>query len=361
MLNNKKTLILLKQGSNYGSSIFKKSSGLFNSAQFLQKSLIKHLGIEVELEIAIDGNDIDRRIVKHKPKYCILEAIWVTPKKLEELTLLHPNVNFIVRIHSKVPFLSNEGIAIEWIKEYQKIKNVALSFNNKETSNDFKNIGIYNEYLPNLYKDVEVECSIFSKFFKIFSFWKNNKPSKIINIGCFGSIRPLKNQLLQAFAAIRFAELNNKILHFHINGSRMEQKGEVNLRNIRSLFKESKHKLIEHPWLPHAEFVEVIKNMDLGLQVSFTESFNIVSADFVISKVPIVVCEDINWISPLSVTKSDNSVNDIVRAMRKVYVNKEKVVKENLKYLDTYNQNSICTWKRFYGKSWGFGKIKSYI
>jgi hypothetical protein len=72
-------------------------------------------------------------------------------------------------------------------------------------------------------------------------------PKGTINIGCFGAIRPMKNHLMQAVAAIEFAEKNNLILRFHINAGRIESNGSNSLKNVKSLFGHiPKHHLIEH-------------------------------------------------------------------------------------------------------------------
>ena len=101
------------------------------------------------------------------------------------------------------------------------------------------------------------------------------KDKNVLNIGCFGAIRPLKNQLYQAVAAIEFANSINKKLHFHVNIARVENNGDPVLKNLRNLFiNNPKHKLVEHSWLTHEDFINLVRKMDIGLQVSFTETFS---------------------------------------------------------------------------------------
>ena len=67
--------------------------------------------------------------------------------------------------------------------------------------------------------------------------------------------------------------------------------------------------------MSHEDFMEVVKAMDVGMQASFSESFNIVSADFVAMGVPIAGSLDIEWLS--SFCKADpNSIDDIKSAMK---------------------------------------------
>ena len=105
---------------------------------------------------------------------------------------------------------------------------------------------------------------------------------------------------MQALAAIKLAERIGKTLLFHINAGRTETKGEPVLNNLRGLFHQlydRGHKLIEHEWTEREEFIQLCAKMDIGMQVSFSETFNIVGADIISQGVPLVgsaeipVCE----------------------------------------------------------------------
>src|ERR1043165_4140898 len=110
-------LFIIKQQLGYNGSPVP-SKGLFNSAQFVVNAL-RRADIFARLVEVVDGNDIDRAVTRYRPTHCILEALWVTPPKLAELRRLHPKIQFIVRLHSKTPFLATEGIAMQWLREYE--------------------------------------------------------------------------------------------------------------------------------------------------------------------------------------------------------------------------------------------------
>ncbi len=286
MQKKEKILFILKDRNiSYG----KISYGLTNSANFVANTLIK-LGIEAKVVCVIDNNSIDKEVSTYKPTHVIIEAYWVVPEKMEILLALHPNVFWTVRSHSKVPFFSQEGMFIEWTKKYDeltyKYKNFSVSSNNLDFINQVtRTLKITVDYLPNIYapKDIEYEIKV--------------KNQNTIDIGLFCSIRPLKNMLIQAMAAIVFADLVGKKLRLYINAGRTEQGGESTLKNIRGLFKDSRHELIELDWLNHDDFVKLVRKMDLGLQVSFSESFNIIAADFAFNDIPIVGSPEIEWMS----------------------------------------------------------------
>ncbi|MDQ6864807.1 MAG: hypothetical protein M3044_13410 [Thermoproteota archaeon] len=337
----KTLLILVKKNNvsgNYGSV---KNSGLYNSSKALKAVLQSEVSVRCFIEICVDANDIDKYLSKFKPQICLLEALWVTPEKMEEIVQLYPKVTFFTRIHSRIPFLAQEGIAIEWIKKIGKIDHSYIACNNYQTHKDFKSINIPNIYMPNLYKKVN-DLPGYIDLFK--SHFKKSTSGLIVNIGGFGAIRPLKNQLLQAVAAISYAEDNNKDLYFHINGDRVELNGESVLKNIRALFKNTKHTLVEHPWMDHDLFMEVVSSMDICLQVSFTESFNIVAADAVYKGIPIVVSEDISWASYESKVDA-NSVEEVKEKIESILRYPKRNILLNKLALHKYNTESLRVWK----------------
>jgi hypothetical protein len=350
-MKKKKILILLKKNNESGGH-FTSKAGLSNSANFLKKILEKYVNLHCELKLCVDANSVNKEISLFRPDICIIEAIWIPPYKMKELSKLWPSVTFVVRVHSKIPFLANEGIAIGWIKEYNQIENVMVSFNNLSTNEDFRGIGIEPVYLPNLYPTIRnfngtkyFFKSIKEKVCKLFGC---STSKTVVNIGCFGAIRPLKNQLSQAFAAITYADKNDKILHYHINGTRIEQRGENVLKNLRELFKDTRHKLVEHKWMEHHEFLKIIHQMDLGLQVSYTESFNIVTADFVHCEKPIIVGHDTDWMYCGSKVDANN-IPMMVEKIENVMKNPSKYILRNYTSFEKYYRKSLRIWRWFLG------------
>jgi hypothetical protein len=154
----------------------------------------------------------------------------------------------------------------------------------------------------------------------------------------------MKNQLLQAMAAVAFGNEINKKIRFHVNGDRVEMKGEATFRNIENVFKDTKHELIKHDWSEHKDFIKVVRQMDMGMQVSLSETFNIVAADFVWNNIPVVGSTEISWLSFLY--KADAaSLSDMVEKMKTAWfgksVNLHRLNKWNLDY---YNEQSTNAW-----------------
>lgn len=331
--NNKRILFLLKEHS-YGNFGIAKS-GLLNSVTLLCRALVAFKIIkEAAIEICVDANQIDKEVSLFKPDVCFIEAIWVTDEKMREIQRLHPKVVFVVRVHSNLPFLAMEGVALERLFAYYHIPNVMVSFNNKNTD-DYMKVLLNSHYLPNVYYAADrTPCE------------KPQIAKQWIDIGCFGSIRPFKNQLLQAVAAVNWGYNNNQTVHFHINSARVEQSGENVLKNIRALFENSIHKLIEHKWMSHHDFLHVVAQMDLGLQCSLSESFNIVSADHVSESVPIIVSPDISWM-PQQNMVDPNNAKEIEEKISSVLRHTTRYVRKAHSALADYNGESLKVWGKF--------------
>jgi len=305
MKKGRKILFILKKRTLYGDQGYSTvNSGLYNSATFVHEMLV-HNGVKSSLVEVNDNNDIDREVTKYKPDTVIIEALWVVPEKFKILKKLHPNVNWIIRIHSELPFIANEGMSIEWMKEYVKLDKVYVSANSRDFIESME--PILNKdvlYLPNYYP-------VNSKN----SHNCGAKQAGVINVGLFGAIRPMKNTLTQAIAAMIYAETYGLKLRLHINTARIEQKGESLLKNIRALFVGTKHELVEHKWHKHSEFIKIVSQMDIGLQVSLSETYNIVTADFISQNIPVVTSEEITFVNPFTTLYSTKNSLEIADKM----------------------------------------------
>lgn len=295
-----KILFILKNRENSwgeysGSGNF--SSGLYNSANFAKEFLVSK-GVDARLVHAIDNNCIDRLVNENKPTHVIIEAFWVVPEKFDILTKLHPKVKWIIRNHSNTPFLATEGIAFGWALQYLTKENLFLSCNHPKALDDMRALARakfpeWSEakvrqkviFHPNIYTSEASQRT------------KEYVENGVLNVACFGAIRPLKNQMTQAVAAIEFCKKRGMKLKFHINATRTEGNGGPVLKNLRSTFSEIEGcELVEHGWLNHSDFLKLCSQMDIGLQVSYTETFNIVSADLVSQGTPIVTSNEVEWV-----------------------------------------------------------------
>jgi hypothetical protein len=335
-----KILFILKERF-YDNNLNVKSYGLINSSKHLAKYL-DDLGCKTNVVTVIDSNGIDKEIYEHKPDVVIIEALWVTAHKLKELIEIwrYKHITWIVRIHSDIGFLGVETFALKYINDYIKLhKHNLIIAPNNENFTKYLSSSLQHrfEYLPNVIEE---------KFIK--------KPmendSDIIEIGCFGALRILKNQLFQAMCAMRAADILNKTLRFHIMVNVKIDDKLINpvLKNFDELFKNSKHILVKHHWKENDDFQNLIKKMDLGLQLSYTESFNIVAADFICNDTLILVSDVITWMPDIlktSTTDYDDVTNKIIYLYK--HRNSWLLKRKMRKYLIEYNIKAQNVWFNF--------------
>lgn len=332
------TLFVCKQGVGSAGAGYpgqSRASGLYNSTRFIVEALEAH-GKPARIVIVRDNNDIDREVALARPRNVIVEALWVVPEKFDVLRALHPGVSWFVHLHSHVPFLAQEGIALEWLAGY-RARGVGVIVNSQQA---FDALRVFVEsdlvFLPNVYLGKGRKAVL------------PGADGSHISVGCFGAIRPLKNTLLQALAAIQFARERRMALQFHVNVTRVETGGDPVLKNLRALFATQERALIEHGWFEPSDFVDFLQaNIDISLQVSLSETFNVVTADAVTAGVPIVVSDEVPWASDWS-QASDDSVGDIVSKMHQAWQNRA-LVWWNQRGLRGYVNVAIRAWLGFVG------------
>ncbi len=222
-------------------------------------------------------------------------------------------------MHSGIPFLAQEGMACGWLVDSAK-EGVDIIANSPDSFHAFAQIIPHDQlkYLPNVYLHAQKSP-------------RKHRQSPIMNVGCFGAIRPLKNHLSQAFAALKFSRDLGKELHFHVNASRIESGGAPIVKNLRELFERVPDaKLIEHGWHEPEDFVDLIHaKIDIGMQVSLSETFNVVSADCISAGIPVVGSREIPWISTLNMAKEDD-IESMVKILHRVW-----------------NHATLTTWNQF--------------
>jgi hypothetical protein len=347
------------------------SYGLINSCKFLCNAL-HDMGVEAKVVEVVDNNCIDHEVTKYDPTHVFIEALWVVPEKFNELIPLHPDVHWYIRLHSNVPFIAQEGMAMDWIKKYFALEKTYSQFRVSSNANKMVNdlnrtFGVNTVYAPNIYQPVDNGVYSLSKS-------KPPKPDpnpdhgndddhghdnppeppippeppakKTLEVGCFGAIRSLKDQLIQAMAAIVFVEKLKRTLNFHINYTRVETQGDSIYRNLQALFEGSGHNLVIHSWLNHEEFLALVSTMDLGMQVSFSETFNIIAADFVYVDIPVVGSHETEWMSALFMANTTD-LNSIVDHLESAWLGRKIDLQAlNRVGLIEWNERARKVWKK---------------
>jgi hypothetical protein len=171
-----------------------------------------------------------------------------------------------------------------------------------------------------------------------------------LRIGAFGALRPLKNPTGSAFAALAIASNLGADLEFHINTGRNDGGwADRLLKSVEAIFADlPSAKLVKHPWDPWANFRRLVRHMHLLLQPSFTESFNVVSADGVAEGVASVVSNVIDW-APDWWKCTPDDTNNIARVGRAL-LSDSHTGQDGVTALTLHNTNGVAQWKAWLGK-----------
>lgn len=272
--------------------------------------------------------------------HAIVEAPWIPTKRLELLTFKFPNVHFICRSHSQIGFLQVEAGAINLLREYALLQDSVLNFTlaaNSARFCEFFETAYRSKclFLPNLYDNSRARTK--DPYVGTYG--------QTLRISSFGAIRLLKNHTSAAAAALMVARQRNSDLEFHMSVNR-EEHGNGVLQAVRNMFKDLPWaKLVEVPWQPWAQFRHTVANMDLCIQVSATETFNIVTADACAEGVPTVIGEAIDWLPNYWVANIDDA-EDIARVANTL-LSDPKAGQKAIEALDTYVFNSVNNWLKY--------------
>jgi hypothetical protein len=176
--------------------------------------------------------------------------------------------------------------------------------------------------------------------------WRPLYSGGTLRIGAFGATRPLKNFMSSAGAALEISRRYKANLELWLSAGRNEGGGDTILRSARAMLDSLPHvKLVENGWQSWPRFRQSVAHMHLLLQPSYTESFNMVTADGVAEGVPSVVSHAIDWV-PDHWQASMDDVLDIARVGRYLLTD-PYAPQEGMEALKSHNTEGLKAWQAF--------------
>jgi len=312
--------------------------------------VLQRENIWVEVWPVTSSNDIMTRLLATQEKatqtgqnpvsHLVISAPWVDSADIGTLCLTFPDVHFAAMSHSNVGFLQADSNGMKLLREYIEID---LGFHNFRLAGNTERFTgwvnrAYNAQcvtLPNLYDLSGIECRPV----------RSNWMGSLLRIGCFGAVRPLKNTITAAAAALEMSKTLRADLEFYISGGRPEG-GQSCVGAVREMLKNIRGvTLIEENWKSWPQFRSLVRRMDLLMQPSFTESFNMVTADGIAEGVPSVVSDAITW-APQEWIASSDDAGDIAR-VGTMLVYDPYAAYSGRQALQTHVDRGICLWKKF--------------
>lgn len=271
--------------------------------------------------------------------HVVISAPWIPTADLAKIVHQYADTEFVVVSHSNIGFLQADPRAIELLRSGSELEQAAPNFHIAGNSAQFRQWwqATYQTQmllLPNMYPFESIRRK---------PTWDGGR----LRIGCFCAIRPYKNVLTAAAAALEVGvRLRTTDLEFWISGGRMEGGGGTITNAIRQMYLNvPRAKVVENNWQSWPQFVATVGSMDLLLQPSYTEGFNMVTADGISRGVATVVGESISW-APRNWIASTDSASDI--ANKAVALLRDpSAPEEGAEALINHNDSALASWKRF--------------
>jgi len=312
--------------------------GLGVSALNTSKVLARQ-GIDSEVWPVVQASDLAARLRQSPATHVVIAAPWIPSTELQGLLASFPATSFAVNCHSNVGFLQADTNGVKLMRDGMEIEMGSSRFH--VAANSIKFCRWINAaysapctWLPNLYylEGAPPSTPSFS--------------GGTLRIGAFGAIRPVKNFMSAAGASLTIARGLKANLELWVSAGRTEGGGDTVLQSVRAMLDGLPGvSLVHSGWQSWPKFRQVAGHMHLLLQPSYTESFNMVTADGVAEGVPSVVSDAIEWAPEHWKAKSDD-VLDIARVGRAL-LNDPRAASDGYAALSAHNRQGTAAWLQF--------------
>ncbi len=305
--------------------------------------VLRRAGIQTDVWPVISATDL-RKLLEDAPRqHVIISAPWIPTAEMQGLSNDFPETQFAVTCHSNVGFLQADRNGVKLVREIMELElgttNVHLAGNSKRFCGWVEAaFGAPCTYLPNLYYLDEHSVHGGRQF-----------TGGTLRIGVFGATRPLKNLMSAAGAALEIAKSLHVPLELWLSGGRTEGGGEGVLAAVKEMLTGLPSvSLILNGWQSWPKFRKTVAHMDLLLQPSYTESFNMVTADGVAEGVASVVSSAIDW-APQDWKADVDDVLDIARAGRRLLFD-PRAHQDGYRALRTYVADGLQAYQQYFAR-----------
>ncbi len=306
-----------------------------NTAKVLRRE-----GIATDVWPILSSSDLRAKLIASPSEQVIISAPWIPTVELQALAMDFPNTRFAVNCHSNVGFLQADRNGVKLMRETMELElgtpNVHLAGNSRRFCHWVKSaFGSSCAYLPNLY-------------------WLQGGAVRqlpwvagTLRVGVFGATRPLKNLMSAAGAALEIARHLRAPLELWLSGGRTEGGGETVLGAVREMLSGLPGVTLQlNGWQSWPNFRKTVGHMHLLLQPSYTESFNMVTADGVAEGVPSVVSSAIDW-APEDWKADVDDVLDIARVGRRL-LHDRRAADEGHAALENYVADGVRAYRQYF-------------
>lgn len=306
-----------------------------NTAKVLRRE-----GIQTDVWPVVSAADLRKRLAATPAEHVIISAPWIPAVELQTLANDFTGTHFAVNCHSNVGFLQADRNGVKLTRETMELEmgthNIHLAGNSRRFCGWVQSaFGAPCAYLPNLY--CLASRPVPRKAFC----------SGTLRIGVFGATRPLKNLMSAAGAALEIAHNLRVPLELWLSAGRAEGGGESILGAVREMLNGLPGvELKMNGWQSWPNFRKTVSHMHLLLQPSYTESFNMVTADGVAEGVASVVSDAIDW-APGDWKANVDDVLDIARIGGRL-LHDPRAAQDGWTALESYIVDGLLAYRKYF-------------
>jgi hypothetical protein len=303
--------------------------------------VLRRAGIDALVWPIVDVAMLKTRLAEHPElTHVVISAPWISGYDMQILAHAHPDVEFAVNCHSNVGFLQADSNGVSVFKDLLQAEHGTWNIHVAGNSQKFC------RWVQSAF---EADCAWLPNLYYLDHTSRAHAPGYTggtLKIGAFGATRPLKNLMSAAGAAFELAAELRVDVQFWISGGRLDG-GDTMVRAVRKLFEgETRARLHEAPWSPWPKFrTHYVRAMHLLLQPSYTESFNMVTADGISQGVPSVVSHAIDW-APANWQVNSDDVFEITRVGRALLQDR-RAAADGLRALEAHNDAGLRAWQAY--------------
>jgi hypothetical protein len=303
--------------------------------------VLRRAGIIADVWPILGAADLHAQLRTKPVEQVIISAPWIPARDLQDLANEFTETFFAVNCHSNVGFLQADPGGVKLVRETLELEmgthNIRLAGNSRRFCRWIEaTFGGRCYYLPNLY-------FLHGKAERQRSFCGG----ETLRIGVFGAVRPLKNLMSAAGAALEISRKLRVPLELWLSGGRAEGGGETVLAAVKEMVSGLPNvDLIINDWQSWPNFRKTVAHMHLLLQPSYTESFNMVTADGVAEGVASVVSEAIDW-APADWKADVDDALDIARAGRRLLCD-PSAVDDGMRALKCYVEDGLRSYIEYF-------------
>ncbi len=299
---------------------------------------LRSTGVNADVWPIVSPAELRSRLRATPASHVVISAPWIQTNDLALLCAEFKDTQFAVTCHSNLGFLQADPSAMRLVREGLDLRRTTWNFQMAANCDRLTNwvhtaYGTPCTHLPNLYHLDDVHPK------------RERYAGGTLRIGAFGATRALKNLLTSAGAALEIANAKRANLEFWISSGRNEGAGSV-VEAVRQMLNGLHHvKLVENGWQTWPQFRQTVRHMHLLLQPSYTESFNVVTADGVAEGVPSVVSDAIEW-APDSWKAPVDDAHAMARVGLKLLASRW-APRQGMAALKKHNRKALAAWQAF--------------